>query len=90
MDGSEPRALSDRDDRFLDDAYGEERLALTRAPERDDGASALEVPRCGVRDLVGCRPERGGFSRRCVGIVVEDSTSGGRSFRGAAMGRAQS
>ena len=61
MDRSEPRPFADRDDRFFDDADGEERLALARTPERDDGAAALEVPRRRIRKLLRRRTERGGF-----------------------------
>src|SRR6267378_4082771 len=72
MDRSEPRALADRHDRLLDEADDEERLALARTPERDDGASALQVPRCRVRNLFGTGAECDGLSRRRVVVVVKD------------------
>jgi len=72
MDRPESRALADRDDRVLDQTDREERLVPTRTPECDDGASALEVARRRIRELVGRRPECGGFRRRRVGVVVQD------------------
>jgi len=71
MDRPESRALTDPDDRIVDETNGEEWLALAGTTEGDDRATTLEVPRRRVHKLLGGRPEGGGLGRRRVGVVVE-------------------